>query len=267
LDPNRFNPKSVLGKPLPGRGKAFSERCRRGKAQLAAGLVDGAPGTMHLAASRRLEANRQPAPRDGLERGDELPERGRPARAELIDTNGIPVERRRDGASEVADVEIVASLRCVAIDGQRFAQKSPLDESRHGALLVSRPGPIDIGETQGQAGKTVRAGKGRAIPFDGKLRRAIGGEWRRRHTFVNGRRHLPEQRPAGRCVYDAANARAACQLEQLERAQNVDREARSRIRYRVDHSGKRCKVNYRVDIREARRHCFRIGEIGPAEVR
>ena len=143
------------------------------------------------------------------------------AGADVEGASGLP-DRGEYRGDDVADVDEVACLLAVAVDGDALAAAKPVDEDRDDAAFELRqlPRPVDVCEPEGDMPRPVEAIPGRQVLLGRQLGRAVRRDWPPRVVLPRRTFALPVDR-AARGAEDHLRAMGTRRLEHAQRAEHV----------------------------------------------
>ncbi len=252
-------PRSLLAKNSKVR-RVPSARCHlRAPAEFALRLPDVDHGAKLLARARRGVLHRNVGAGPGLQRRRKFEHRGLDAGSDVV---GSHVELRRlgelrfgggeIGARHVAGVHIVARLHPFTEHRQRFSLEDAVAEDRDHAgfavRILSRA--VDVGVAQGNGVEAVDAGVIPEVVLHRQLGDPVGRLGILGHRLDRRHRHeVAVDRAAGRGEDDARRvARRAHRLQQVERADDVDRRVEHRIVDALAHVDLRGEMTEDVEL-------------------
>src|ERR1700720_754837 len=142
---------AVLQIPAPRCPQTSFKVCWNIVIEFARRFGDIAPSRVNFAAAACLVTNPKIASGNLLERCDQRVERCRSSAAELVNAGELPLKRCFDAAHQIADVEVIALLGAVAVDGERLVANDALDKGGDHALFVRRARTVDVRKAQRHA--------------------------------------------------------------------------------------------------------------------
>src|SRR5262245_57708295 len=196
---------------------------------------------VHVALSRRAESRLLPVFGEERELAEHVVDHDRDAGAHVERASVSAVEGREVGHRHVADVDHVARLRAVTVDGYRLALDHPAREDRNDASLLGEevlPRAVDICVAQRGEVEAEGALERGEVLLERELARAVRRQGTDRMVLV--RRHhvrlAVEGSPGGAEDHLADVVVEAC-AQDVESADDVDLGVEAGVGHRLRHLG------------------------------
>src|SRR5690348_5186394 len=165
---------------VDGGGQSLLERYRGLPAEVARGAGVVQRDAIHVALAPGTVLRLELVAGQQRELAEELVDGHRVAAADVICADGAVLERGKVGGRDVADVQHVARLLAIAVDGQRAAFDHPAREDRYHATffaleILTRA--VDVRVAQDREVEPERAVEGAEVLLETEFARAV---WRER---------------------------------------------------------------------------------------
>src|SRR5207247_174634 len=169
--------------------------------------------------------------------------RDRDSGADVVRAAVAPPEGGQVRGGDVPDVQHVARLVAVAVDGDRLALDHPAGEYRHHAPFLRGevlPGAVDVGVAQGGEGDAECPLEGGEVLLEGELAGAVRRQWPDRMVLVGGHYvGIAVEGASGGAEDDLAHGVVDGGAQDVETAHDVDLCVVARIRDRLRDLGLR----------------------------